>query len=1231
MDDSFKKAVRAVSDAFSTKQNVIEWKPATLGDGHGTVSTGNNMVYCRLSDNSSVIEVLNLRVQPVDGLRVRIGKLPEMPLVWQVLGQDDQRVDENGQDSGGGGVYNTPLHHRTHEYLGSDQVNLDWRQITTLRVYAYSGFSIGVLAGLIPRTGGDLVVATQTLDLSSHVPASGALYCLITVDASGLLDTTDGTTIDSLANLALTDIPDTPAGHFRLAAIRLYAGQSAINESRNSNDVRDLRWPQENVAGSAGALFGTQTANTIFAGPASGAAALPTFRSGVTDDIASGVFPLARGGTNADNATDAINNLLPSQSGQAGNVLTTDGANVSWGAGGGGSGSITIASLPVGTIAAFGGSSIPSGWLECNGAAVSRTTYSDLFTAIGTTYGVGDGSTTFNLPDLRGRTSIGKGTGSGLSARTIGATGGEETHTLTTTEIPSHTHSIPSRDATAGGAHADTVPSVTSTGLDTTTYTNVAGSGGAHNNMQPFLVTAWIIKYTDTATSAIIFNDTEGDPADVTLARADGTSIYAARRDHAHAIDVSIAPTWTGAHTHTQSLTVRGDGAAPGFANTLYWTSAQGPAFAGYRARGSLASPAAVQNTDILARFSGRGYDGSTFEVTAPARMDVVASETHGASAAGTRIEFYTTPNASTTIGLAATIGQDKSLSVIGALSASNYSGTVSGGGTLATGGFTLTVPATGTAALLGTANVFTALQTVTLTDTTTNTESNIAVLNHNSSNTTAAGFGSTLRFNLKFNNANDTAAAGLTAYWSGTSISRVRIDADSGTGSLSEALTVGTNYFKALSAAPIFGAYTLTIPATGTATLGTGTTNQVAYWSGTNTVASSANLTFDTSTLTLSNVAFYSQANGANPATFYGYSAVAGQYPYFDFRRARGSIGSPSAVNTGDILGAVNFYGRVTGGDANAASIICATAFSTGSAITPYLVFSVFAPTQNDILYCYSTGAYINTGKFLTVGGFTTPTSGFSLRSDTPAEFTANDAATSTVTTIAAIRHNSTGTPTTGFGAAQLFTLESSTTADTSAANIKVSWSDATHATRKAKAVVNVYDTAERSAITFEADGAAADAYFEGGDGSGLPYGSCYGNEIGWAQAAAAQNTWYIISDADMTDATGGLNLVTHDGSGKLTVTKAGHYLVNYSVTMECSVLNKHVQTGISINGTVINDAIQHYEVSTPNAQLTIGSTAVVKLAASGYIEIAVRTTDTGTPDLSVDHLNFSIVQIGG
>src|SRR5690606_28135610 len=70
--------------------------------------------------------------------------------------------------------------------------------------------------------------------------------------------------------------------------------------------------------------------------------------------------------------------------------------------------------IPAGMIAPFGGSSIPDKWLECDGSAVSRSTYSSLFAAIGTTWGVGDGETTFNVPDLRGRTLIGAGTGSGL-------------------------------------------------------------------------------------------------------------------------------------------------------------------------------------------------------------------------------------------------------------------------------------------------------------------------------------------------------------------------------------------------------------------------------------------------------------------------------------------------------------------------------------------------------------------------------------------------------------------------------------------------------------------------------------------------------------------------------------------------------------------------------------------------------------------------------------------------
>jgi len=97
---------------------------------------------------------------------------------------------------------------------------------------------------------------------------------------------------------------------------------------------------------------------------------------------------------------------------------------------------------PVGSMTMFAGSSAPSGWLLCNGNAVSRTTYASLFSVIGITYGSGDGSTTFNVPDLLGRVPMGAGTGTGLTARTLGAEIGSESTTLTSSHIPQHSHTI---------------------------------------------------------------------------------------------------------------------------------------------------------------------------------------------------------------------------------------------------------------------------------------------------------------------------------------------------------------------------------------------------------------------------------------------------------------------------------------------------------------------------------------------------------------------------------------------------------------------------------------------------------------------------------------------------------------------------------------------------------------------------------------------------------------------
>ena len=157
--------------------------------------------------------------------------------------------------------------------------------------------------------------------------------------------------------------------------------------------------------------------------------------------------------------------------------------------GGTGSSSGIVAS---GDVKMFAGASIASGWLACDGALVSRSTYSALFTAIGTAWGAGDGSSTFALPDLRGRAPIGVGTGASLTGRALAATGGAETHTLSTAELAAHTHlqfTYNGGASNIGVGHA-AVNQAANQGQNTSS----TGGGGAHNNVQPFAVINFIIK-----------------------------------------------------------------------------------------------------------------------------------------------------------------------------------------------------------------------------------------------------------------------------------------------------------------------------------------------------------------------------------------------------------------------------------------------------------------------------------------------------------------------------------------------------------------------------------------------------------------------------------------------------------------------------------------------------------------------------------------------------------------
>lgn len=157
--------------------------------------------------------------------------------------------------------------------------------------------------------------------------------------------------------------------------------------------------------------------------------------------------------------------------------------------------------VPTGTVSMFAGSSAPTGYLICDGAAVSRTTYAALFTALGgasSPWGLPD-SSTFNLPDLRGRAPIGVGTGTGLTTRSLAAKVGTETHTLTTAEIPAHSHNIAmiwgtghvADNVTSGSAYS---PLGNNPQMNGVTGTD-GGTGGAHPNMQPSLAVNFIIKH----------------------------------------------------------------------------------------------------------------------------------------------------------------------------------------------------------------------------------------------------------------------------------------------------------------------------------------------------------------------------------------------------------------------------------------------------------------------------------------------------------------------------------------------------------------------------------------------------------------------------------------------------------------------------------------------------------------------------------------------------------------
>jgi microcystin-dependent protein len=163
----------------------------------------------------------------------------------------------------------------------------------------------------------------------------------------------------------------------------------------------------------------------------------------------------------------------------------------------------------IGEIRMFGFGRIPTGWMACDGSLQSIANYDVLYTLLGTTYG-GDGQNTFGLPDLRGQAPLHQGNGQGLTPRPIGEAGGSETVTLTTTELPTHTHTFLADQAVAEAFTPDATQTLGALPADTQYLTDVTGAamyplqpnavaptgtGLPHDNTMPSLTVSFCIAW----------------------------------------------------------------------------------------------------------------------------------------------------------------------------------------------------------------------------------------------------------------------------------------------------------------------------------------------------------------------------------------------------------------------------------------------------------------------------------------------------------------------------------------------------------------------------------------------------------------------------------------------------------------------------------------------------------------------------------------------------------------
>lgn len=349
----------------------------------------------------------------------------------------------------------------------------------------------GVTAAAVSGTGLSIDVSTGSVTITSNATDANTASTLVARDASGNFSA--GTITATLSGTA-TNVSGTVAianggtgQTTQQAAINALTGTQSsgkylrsdgTNASLSSIQAADVPTLNQNTTGSSASCTGNAATATSLAGGSGGQIHYQS----------------------AANTTAFLAN------GTSGQLLQSNGGTSapSW---------VASPGVPTGSLFPYAGSSAPTGYLLCDGSSVSSTNYLALHAVISNTYGgsayTGGSGLNFNLPDLRGRFPMGAGTGSGLNAsgtgapsgtaqtaRTRGQWGGEETHLLTTAEMPAHNHSstnsLLAYVATGGGANLNS--GSTYNIYNASSLLNNTGGGGRHAVVPPFVVLNYIIK-----------------------------------------------------------------------------------------------------------------------------------------------------------------------------------------------------------------------------------------------------------------------------------------------------------------------------------------------------------------------------------------------------------------------------------------------------------------------------------------------------------------------------------------------------------------------------------------------------------------------------------------------------------------------------------------------------------------------------------------------------------------